>query len=91
MQAISHYRHLCVKYWSEAQPSREKVSDDSATGEAWRLAVTVKNSDFRKVEWLPGNIGYLDLRAFEEPAYAAETAAAAMALLAYTSALISPP
>lgn len=88
LRAISHDPHLSVEYSSEAQPPREKVADDHTVGEAWRLAVTVKNFDVRKVEWLPGNIGYLDLRSFEEPSYAAETYAAAMNLLAHTSALI---
>ncbi len=88
MRTISHDRHLCVQYCLDAQPHREKVWEDAKVVEDHYRAVTVINFDFRKVEWLPGNIGYLDLRAFVEPEYAGETAVAAMTLLANTSALI---
>jgi CubicO group peptidase (beta-lactamase class C family) len=48
----------------------------------------MRNFGFEKIERLGGNVGYLDLRAFESPDSAAETAAAAMAFLANTDALI---
>ncbi len=46
------------------------------------------NFGFRKVERLPGNIGYLDFRVFESPAEAGATAVAAMNFLAYCDAVI---
>jgi len=46
------------------------------------------NFGFRKVERLPGNIGYLDFRIFESPADAGQTAVAAMNFLAYCDAII---
>jgi hypothetical protein len=46
------------------------------------------NFGFRKVERLPGNIGYLDFRVFESPADAGATAVAAMNFLAYCDAVI---
>jgi hypothetical protein len=46
------------------------------------------NFGFRKVEQLPGNIGYLDFRVFESPAEAGPTAIAAMNFLAYCDAII---
>jgi len=46
------------------------------------------NFGFRKVERLPGNIGYLDFRIFESPADAGPTAVAAMNFLAYCDAII---
>ena len=46
------------------------------------------NFGFRKVERLPGNIGYLDFRAFQSPGEAGATAIAAMNFLAYCDAVI---
>ena len=46
------------------------------------------NFYFRKLEWLPGNIGYLDLRRFEYASISGPTAIAVMQFLAYTDALI---
>jgi hypothetical protein len=47
-----------------------------------------RNFGFEKVERLGGNIGYLDLRGFEDPVFATDTATAAMNFLANTDALI---
>jgi hypothetical protein len=47
-----------------------------------------KNFGFVKLEILDGNIGYLDLRQFSNPIYAAETAVAAMNFVANTDAVI---
>lgn len=46
------------------------------------------NFGFRKVERLPGNIGYVDFRMFASPDQAGETAIAAMTFLAYCDAVI---
>ena len=46
------------------------------------------NFGFRKVEQLPGNIGYLDFRMFAPPDDAGATAVAAMNFLAYCDAVI---
>jgi len=46
------------------------------------------NFGFRKVERLPGNIGYLDFRIFQSPDQAGATAVAAMNFLAYCDAII---
>lgn len=46
------------------------------------------NFGFEKVERLRGNIGYLDLRAFENPKYGGETALASMQFLSNTDAMI---
>ncbi len=46
------------------------------------------NYGFEKAERLSGNVGYLDLRGFEQATAASETASAAMNFLANTDALI---
>jgi retinol-binding protein 3 len=47
-----------------------------------------RNFGFERVERLPGNIGYIDLRKFYSPASAGDTIAAAMNFVANTDALI---
>jgi C-terminal processing protease CtpA/Prc len=56
--------------------------------ETYREIERLQNYGFARVERLPGNVGYLDLRSFANAAIGGETAAAAMTLLAHTSALI---
>ena len=46
------------------------------------------NYNFRKLEILPGNVGYLELRSFIDLNYSKETAVAAMNFLANTDAVI---
>lgn len=46
------------------------------------------NNDFRKVEIMRGNVGYLELRSFVDLNYSKETAVAAMNFLANTDAVI---
>jgi hypothetical protein len=54
----------------------------------WRDYSRLQNFGFRRVDILPGNIGYLELRYFESPRQAADTAMAAMNLLGNTDAVI---
>ena len=88
LQAVSHDKHLLVVYHSEPRPLQEAGSQDPSRHEEDRQWSTLHNCGFQKVERLPGNVGYLDLRAFHDPQFAAETAVAAMTWLAHTDALI---
>jgi retinol-binding protein 3 len=89
LQDVSHDKHLRVSYSREPLPK-----DDGRTGptpeerERFRSMLSAQNFGFEKVERLTGNIGYLDLRGFAPPEFAAETAVAAMNFLANTEALI---
>lgn len=73
-------------------PGAEAMTDhpahDSAQRDRWIARTRRHNFGFRRVEVLPGNVGYLDLEVFDDVAYAGDTAVAAMRFLAGTDALI---
>lgn len=89
LRAVSHDRHLHVDFNVEPIPitteNREPGPEEKRREAAFLQKV---NHGFERVERLPGNIGYLDLRMFAPPDLAGETAAAAMTFLAGTDALI---
>ena len=91
LQAVSHDKHIRVRYSSAARLLGGPEDEDSAaeTSEAIALARSL-NFGFYKVERLDGNVGYLDLRSFWDAHLpgAGETAVAAMNVLAHTDALI---
>ncbi|GAB4189337.1 MAG: S41 family peptidase [Roseiflexaceae bacterium] len=89
MQEITRDKHLRLFYSEEPIPPRGEsfYSDPTALAEYAEEQRQI-NYGFARVERLPGNIGYLDLRQFASPIFAGETAVAAMNLLAHTSALI---
>ncbi|RKR82063.1 peptidase S41-like protein [Mucilaginibacter gracilis] len=89
--AVSHDRHLNITFdpdWVQAskktlskQDSLELIHKDFPNARA-------DNFGFKEVRVLDGNIGYLNLTKFYDPALGAETATAAMNFLANTDALI---
>ena len=91
LQEASHDKHLQARYDVEPQALSESANefDDPAVLERRRLAISVRNYGFERVERLSGNIGYLDLRFFS-PVWSGcgDTATAAMTFLANTNALI---
>lgn len=89
LQSISHDLHLRV---SAAMPpprnaGGEGISEDERAARHLQQA-RARNFGFRRLEMLPGNIGYLDLRGFEEANIGGDTAVAAMNFLANSSAII---
>jgi hypothetical protein len=88
LRAIAKDKHLAVECSTRPLPRK---SDQGPTPEELarrRKAVHRRNAGFVCLERLPGNVGYLDLRGFEDAEAGAETAAAAMTFLAHTDALI---
>jgi hypothetical protein len=90
VQAISHDKHMRVRYHFEAIPKDDGVERGPTPEEIEEMRTRggAMNFGFEKVERLAGNVGYLDLRGFQDPLFAGETAAAAMSFLANTDALI---
>jgi C-terminal processing protease CtpA/Prc len=88
LQDVSHDKHLRVLYSPDLQPLREAREPSPEAREEFRQFGVVHNFGFEKVERLAGNVGYLDLRGFFPAEFGAETAVAAMNVLANTHALI---
>lgn len=89
LQSISHDLHLGVRYIDPermAEMTAEREPEDAQARRMTELART--NFDFKKVEILPGNIGYLRFDSFIGAEYAGPTAIAAMNFLAHCKALI---
>lgn len=82
-------KHLRMFYSERPLPVEPKDKKPTAEQLAQRLAgMKSQNFGVEKVERLPFNIGYLDLRGFAPAKEAAETLSAAMTLVANTDALI---
>ncbi|HEX2201905.1 MAG TPA: S41 family peptidase, partial [Longimicrobium sp.] len=88
LQAVSHDRHLRVRFSPEPIPQRRGAPPSPEEIARYRDEARIGNHGFEKVERLPGNVGYLEMRGFAGPEAAGETAAAAMTFLAGTDALI---
>ncbi|HEV8114517.1 MAG TPA: S41 family peptidase [Planctomycetota bacterium] len=84
LQAVSHDKHMRVRSDSGAPaPGSPRRRFPESEDGLRRL-----NFGFEKVEILPGNVGYIDLRMFAPADLAGPTAAAAMEFLANTDALV---
>src|SRR6476661_7316163 len=68
LQAVSHDKHLRVRYSYDALPDRGPKREPTAEErEQEKRELTWMNHGFTKVERLPGNIGYIDFRGFMDP------------------------
>ena len=86
-------RHMGFAYDPEQAADMRRImgrSEEEArkVRERQLLKAQRDNFGFRKVEQLPGNIGYLDFRVFASPDRAGQTAIAALNFLAYCDAII---
>ncbi|MFZ6183399.1 S41 family peptidase [Nannocystis pusilla] len=81
--------HFHVRFSKETLPPQQTEGKPSAEELARFEDFSRRmNGGFEKVERLPGNIGYLEVRGFAFPGRGFEAASAAMAFLAETDALI---
>ena len=90
LQEVSHDRHLGVRYWSDEQvaESAQGVEDPDAAHQRAFERGKRENFEFKKLEVMPGNVGYMKLDGFNDTSLSGQTAVAAMNFLAYTDALI---
>ncbi|HEX7077248.1 MAG TPA: S41 family peptidase [Candidatus Eisenbacteria bacterium] len=89
LQSVVRDPHLHVDYSVRPRPMAAGTGEPSPEERARQDAESGRrNFGFARVERLPGNVGYLDLRRFERPDLAGATAVAAMALLQGSDAVI---
>jgi retinol-binding protein 3 len=88
LQKVSKDKHLRVMH--SATPVPESRGNRPAAADIERFKTDARRSNFgvERVERLPGNIGYLELRSFTNAEWAGQALAAAMTLLAHSDALI---
>jgi C-terminal processing protease CtpA/Prc len=88
LRAIAKDKHLAVECSTRPLPPKPAKGRTPEEAARRREETHKRNAGFVRLERLPGNVGYLDLRGFEDAEAGAETAAAAMTFLAHTDALI---
>ena len=89
MQEVSQDEHLWVRWHPEPLPDDEgPLRHNQAWMAERRQEAKLDNYGFHRVERLPGNVGYIDIRCFQRAEWGGDTAVAAMNLLANSNALI---
>lgn len=90
LRDVSSDKHLAVRYSPEPLPERAREEHEPTPEELeqMRTESAWTNFGFEAVQRLAGNVGYIDLRGFQDPELAAPTVHAAMAFVANTDALI---
>ncbi|MFH1689886.1 MAG: S41 family peptidase [Candidatus Eisenbacteria bacterium] len=90
MQEVSGDRHLGVRFMSD-EAVAEAAAGDEDPEVAHKMAFergSKQNFQFKELEILDGNVGYLKLNGFNDTSLSGPTAVAAMNFLAHTDALI---
>src|SRR5688500_7065928 len=89
LQSVSKDKHLRVRFSFDKLPERtDRRQPTEAEIEQNRWFNKRVNYGFERIERMNGNIGYIDLRGFNDHIAGAETVAAAMTFLQNTEALI---
>ncbi len=89
IQSVTKDLHIRMRY--SAQPLEDRQADRAPTAgerEAYLRSEQARNFGVERVERLPGNIGYIELRGFASAELAGDAIAAAMNLVAHSQALI---
>lgn len=87
LHEVSHDEHLRIEYFpqgvSTATEGAPNGNDSKTQG-----GVAPENFGFTRIEWLDGNVGYVEIREFLSSAEAEATASAALSFVASSDALI---
>jgi hypothetical protein len=86
LRAVSHDKHLGVNFSPFKMPDRKAPSPEDIT--QMHQQMKHNNCAFKKVEVLPGNIGYVKFDGFMAADVCAPTVVAAMSFVAHTDAVI---
>lgn len=88
LRKVTRDLHILVTYDPGAIEKIAKQTAGEKAGMTEAERVAMENYGFEKVELLPGNVAYVDIRFFYTPRHASETATAAMNMLANADAII---
>jgi hypothetical protein len=88
MQDVTQDEHLWVKWHLNPLPDEEAMRQSPAWADDQLQRAALDNYGLQKVERLPGNVGYIDIRYFHRACWGGNTATAAMSFLADASVLI---
>lgn len=88
LQALTNDKHIGFRYSATAVPETPQSTPSDEQLAQVRKQAAIANYGVEKVERLPLNIGYIDLRSFAPADLASESITAAMTLIANTDALI---
>ena len=88
LRSVSHDLHLGIMYVPDQRIEEMQAQHDSGGVDLFLEEMKETNMGFRKVEVLPGNIGYIDLRGFAPAEIGGSIAIAAMNFLGNCDAVI---
>jgi len=90
MREVSHDRHLGARFFTDERIAElQQSEEDSDIAHQTAFEIDKKrNFEFRKLEIMDGNVGYMKLDGFIPTSLSGPTAVAAMSFLGYTDALI---
>jgi|SRR5450830_462431 len=89
LREFSGDKHFSAgRYEGFTEPSGTEEPPSRAKMDEWRNAAVRRGYDIEKIERLPGNVGYIELRRFAGVEFVGAAYTAAMSLLAGTDALI---
>ena len=89
LQEVNHDEHIWVRWHDEPLPEEvEQLRLDPEWQEQRRMEASLDNYGLHKLEWLPGNVGVIEITYFHRPEWGGEAASATLNFLVDANALI---